>query len=40
MKLAKLKASNYVFGQYKKRLFAGASKGFLDIYGEGTLLHG
>jgi len=32
--LAKLKASNYVFGQYKKRFFAGASKGFLDIYGE------
>jgi hypothetical protein len=32
--LAKLKASNYVFGQYKKRFFDGASKGFLDIYGE------
>jgi len=32
--LAKLKASNYVFGQYKKRFFEGASKGFLDIYGE------
>jgi len=32
--LAKLKASNYVFGQYKKRFFDGASKGFLDLYGE------
>ena len=31
--LAKLKASNYVFGQYKKRFFDGASKGFLDLYG-------
>jgi len=32
--LAKLKAANYVFGQYKKRFFDGASKGFLDLYGE------
>ena len=32
--LAKLKASNYVFGQYKKKFFDGASKRFLDLYGE------
>ena len=32
--LAKLKASNYVFGQYKSRFFDKASKGFLDLYGE------
>jgi len=31
--LIKLQAANYVFGQYKKRLFEGASKGFLDLYG-------
>ena len=31
--LIKLQASNYVFSQYKKRLFDGASKGFLDLYG-------
>lgn len=31
--LIKLQASNYVFNQYKKRLFDGASKGFLDLYG-------
>lgn len=32
--LAKLKASNYVFGQYKSRFLDKASKGFLDIYGQ------
>lgn len=32
--LAKLKASNYVFGQYKNRFFDRASKDFLDLYGE------
>lgn len=31
--LIKLQASNYVFGQYKKNLFEGASKGFKDLYG-------
>lgn len=31
--LIKLQSSNYVFNQYKKRLFGGASKGFLDLYG-------
>lgn len=31
--LIKLQAANYVFNQYKKQLFDGASKGFLDLYG-------
>lgn len=31
--LLKLQAANAVFGFYKKRLFDGASKGFLDLYG-------
>jgi hypothetical protein len=31
--LIKLQASNYVFNQYKKQIFEGASKGFLDLYG-------
>jgi len=32
--LIKLQALNYVFNQYKKRLFDGASKAFLDLYGK------
>lgn len=32
--LIKLQASSYVFGQYKKALFDGASKGFKDLYGD------
>ena len=32
--LIKLQASTYVFGQYKKSLFDGASKGFKDLYGD------
>jgi hypothetical protein len=31
--LTKLQANNTVFTQYKKRLFDGANKGFLDLYG-------
>ena len=31
--LIKLQAANYVFNQYKKRLFEGASKGFTELYG-------
>ena len=32
--LVKLQAANYVYGQYKKQMFDGASKGFKDLYGE------